>query len=189
LRQLSLQPRTPRRRAPRRTPRRGYGHSHAPAGAGRPALGGRGSDQLTSSGTSSTAALERSLQLSKCCHIPYSLPERPLAEASRQIPPCHRRTLRAVGSPGYIDQEVRGAIRTNSTTRAFVLRSRSMLRFTLLTSSYSGITWGSPCLGDRRFSILLSCKFPVQQPISIGIKSVKDLGMCRREEELRHQHC
>lgn len=65
----------------------------------------------------------------------------------------------------------------NPTTRAFVLRSRSIRRFTPFTCSYGGIARGSPCLGDGRFSILSSCEFPVKQPTRIEIESVKDLGM------------
>jgi hypothetical protein len=65
----------------------------------------------------------------------------------------------------------------NSTTRAFVLRGRSIRRFTPFTCSYGGITRGSPCLGDSRFSILSSCEFPVKQPPGIEIESTKDPGM------------
>jgi len=65
----------------------------------------------------------------------------------------------------------------NSTTRAFVLRSRSIRRFTPFTCSYGGITRGSPCLGDSRFSILSSCEFPAKQPTGIAIESTKDPGM------------
>jgi hypothetical protein len=68
----------------------------------------------------------------------------------------------------------------NPTTRAFVLRSSSIRRFTPFTCSYSGIARGSPCLGGGRFSILSSCKFPVKQLTRIEIESTKDLGMPAR---------
>jgi hypothetical protein len=157
-----------------------------PAGAGWPAFGGRSSNQLTNSGASSTAALERRPSADYVLPYPLSLPRLPLAEASRQVPPCHRRTLRAVESQATSIH--RGGVRfgQNPTTRVFVLRSRSIRRFTRFTCSYAGITRGSRCLGDGRFS---NCAFPVKQPTRIEIESTKDLGMPIGEGEQRHQHC